>query len=251
MPIYLEYMGYSVEVPAGATMVGRDVTCALRFNDEGISRRHMCLVRSGDEVFVEDLGSTNGTTLNGKPLAGTARLRDRDVVELGSYRLVLRIVGDDEDQSSTRRESSLAELGAIKKPRASTPRPSAPTRASRPTLRPAERREHERRKLALDVTYASDQLELEVTTHDLSLSGVFVTSDVLEPIGTTCQLTILVDGAPAVSVRGVVRRVVERTGDDGESGFAVEFVDLGDAERKWLETALATPVVTMPFPRVD
>lgn len=132
MPIYLECMGYSVEVPAGATIVGRDVTCALRLDDEGISRRHMCLLRSEDEIFVEDLGSSNGTVLNGEPLAGTARLRDRDVLQLGSYRLVLRIVGEHEDQTSTRREASLADLGAIKKARA--PAGGATRkRAARPT----------------------------------------------------------------------------------------------------------------------
>ncbi len=136
MPIYLECMGYSVEVPAGATIVGRDVTCALRLDDEGISRRHLCLVRSGDEIFVEDLGSSNGTALNGEPLAGTARLRDRDVLEVGSYRLVLRIVSEREDETSTRREASLVDFGAIKKPRTPTGRATG-KRAGRPTVPPS------------------------------------------------------------------------------------------------------------------
>jgi pSer/pThr/pTyr-binding forkhead associated (FHA) protein len=132
VPIYLECMGYSVEVPAGATIVGRDPACALRLDDEGISRRHLCLVRRGDEISVEDLGSSNGTALNGEPLAGTAQLRDRDVLELGSYRLVLRIVDEHEDQTSTRREASLAELGSIKKSRT----PASGTRVTRTTVAP-------------------------------------------------------------------------------------------------------------------
>ena len=115
-------MGYSVEVPKGATIVGRDVSCALRLDDDGISRRHLSLVRSGDEIFVEDLGSANGTRLNGTPLVGTARLRDRDVLELAGYRLVLRIVDDEEDQASTRREASFADLATIKKQRTPKPR---------------------------------------------------------------------------------------------------------------------------------
>ena len=115
-------MGYSVEVPAGATIVGRDLTCALRLEDEGISRRHLSLVRSGDDVFVEDLGSANGTALNGEPLAGTARLRDGDTLELGGFRLVLRIVSEEADATATRRKTSLADLGALKKSRTPKPR---------------------------------------------------------------------------------------------------------------------------------
>ena len=128
MPIYLECMGYSVEVPKGATLVGRDVNCALRLDHEGVSRRHLSLVRSGDEIFVEDLGSANGTALNGEPLVGTARLRDGDVLELADYRLVLRIVDDVAEETATRKETSLAELSAMKKPRGGKPRTPRPTR---------------------------------------------------------------------------------------------------------------------------
>ncbi len=56
----------------------------------------------------------------------------------------------------------------------------------------------------------SSELEIEATTRDLSTSGVFVCTQVLEPLGTTCELTLLVDGGPPVHVKGVVRRVVER-----------------------------------------
>ena len=56
----------------------------------------------------------------------------------------------------------------------------------------------------------SSELEIEATSRDLCESGVFVCTQVLEPIGTECQLTILPDGSPPIAVRGVVRRVVER-----------------------------------------
>jgi pSer/pThr/pTyr-binding forkhead associated (FHA) protein len=56
--VHIEYMGDYVELPAGETLVGRDVTCALRFNDPAVSRRHMRFVRPQTDFFVEDLRSS-------------------------------------------------------------------------------------------------------------------------------------------------------------------------------------------------
>src|SRR5450432_4659447 len=47
------------------TVVGRGPRCAVRLNDEGVSREHCQLVNEGvtgaDKIILEDLGSTNGT----------------------------------------------------------------------------------------------------------------------------------------------------------------------------------------------
>lgn len=51
-------------------------------SDGEISRRHCVLMRQGDEFFLEDLGSTNGSLINGEPVA-LARLGDGDEVRLG------------------------------------------------------------------------------------------------------------------------------------------------------------------------
>ena len=52
-----------------------------------VSRRHARIVRRGDAYELEDLGSTGGTTLNGRPLTGPTRLRDGDRIELGDCTL--------------------------------------------------------------------------------------------------------------------------------------------------------------------
>jgi pSer/pThr/pTyr-binding forkhead associated (FHA) protein len=50
----------------GPTVVGRAPECALRLDESGLSRQHARLVPTGDGVQIEDLGSTNGSFINGK-----------------------------------------------------------------------------------------------------------------------------------------------------------------------------------------
>jgi pSer/pThr/pTyr-binding forkhead associated (FHA) protein len=236
VPLYLEYMGYSVEVPTGETVVGRDVRCHLRFNDSAVSRRHIRFDRLNESVYVEDLASTNGTLLNGEPLKARTLMHDGDIVELGGYALQLRHVDDDTDAGATRRIASLSELGAIRRSGPTTPPRS---RMGRPTLAPEDRRRHDRRPIELRLVYASSELEIEATTRDLSESGVFVCSHVLDPIGTTCELTLLIDGGPPLQLRGVVRRVVEHEQAGLEPvGLGIEFLEVGNAEKRWLELAI-------------
>lgn len=250
MPIYLEYMGYCVEVPAGETVVGRDVRCSLRFNDSAVSRRHVKLERLNDSVFVEDLGSTNGTLLNGEPLTARTPLRDGDIVEVGGHCLQLRDVDDETDATATRRIASLSELGSIRRGGATTPPRS---RMGVPTLAPEDRRRADRRSIELRLVYASEALEIEATTRDLSDNGVFVCSDVLDPVGTSCELTLLIDGGPPLHLHGIVRRVVEHGQEATEPvGLGIEFVAVGTAEQRWIELAIQrmddTMAVKVPKP---
>lgn len=50
----------------GPTVVGRAPECALRLDESGLSRQHARLVPTSDGVQIEDLGSTNGSFINGK-----------------------------------------------------------------------------------------------------------------------------------------------------------------------------------------
>src|SRR5574341_2288107 len=94
-------MGDCVELPLGETIVGRDVTCALRFNDPAVSRRHLRFIRRATEVFVEDLGSSNGTLLNGRTVGAPLRIVDGDTIECGSRLLTVRIAEGYDEQPST------------------------------------------------------------------------------------------------------------------------------------------------------
>jgi pSer/pThr/pTyr-binding forkhead associated (FHA) protein len=58
-------------------VVGRDRRCDIRINSCRVSRRHCCLVSGGGDVLVRDLGSTNGTRINGRCVeAGVLRPGD-------------------------------------------------------------------------------------------------------------------------------------------------------------------------------
>jgi hypothetical protein len=67
-------------------LVGRVASCAVRLADANASREHAVFVRVGDDWAIEDLDSTNGTLLNGEPVA-RALLHDGDVIEIGLTRL--------------------------------------------------------------------------------------------------------------------------------------------------------------------
>jgi hypothetical protein len=69
---------------APATVVGRGRDADLRFDDPNISRTHVQFRAEGGDWVVADLGSTNGTRLNGRTLAAPATLRSGDVVQLGN-----------------------------------------------------------------------------------------------------------------------------------------------------------------------
>ncbi|MER5992907.1 MULTISPECIES: DUF1707 and FHA domain-containing protein [Streptomyces] len=69
--------------------IGRDPGCGLRLTHETVSRVHAELRHQGGMWVLRDLGSTNGTTVNGRRVIGAAVVREGDQVGFGriSYRL--------------------------------------------------------------------------------------------------------------------------------------------------------------------
>ncbi|HEV2310690.1 MAG TPA: FHA domain-containing protein, partial [Acidimicrobiia bacterium] len=64
--------------------VGRGGGCGIVLPDDHfVSTVHARVFRRGDEVYVEDLGSRNGTFVNGSPVASPIRLRRGDRVQFG------------------------------------------------------------------------------------------------------------------------------------------------------------------------
>lgn len=73
--------------------LGRDVANDISINDPEVSRYHMKLLKQGDAYAIEDLGSTNGTQVNGVRVSKVTPLKDGDTIMLGdaiilSYDLV-------------------------------------------------------------------------------------------------------------------------------------------------------------------
>lgn len=63
--------------------LGRDITNDIVINDPEVSRHHLRLTRGAGGFTIEDLGSTNGTFINGQRLTGARQLRPGDMVGLG------------------------------------------------------------------------------------------------------------------------------------------------------------------------
>lgn len=241
--VYIEYQGDSIELPVGETLIGRDIGCALRFNDPAVSRRHLRLVRRHDDVFVEDLGSTNGTLVNGSVVTESMRIADADTIAVGTRELIVRVVTMPGEEPTTLTLTTFSPERELERLRAATTRMAVtmpPPMTRTPAEREIDRRRHDRHTIELSLVYVSSELEIEATTLDLSESGVFVCSQVLEPVGTRCQLTILIDGGPPLRIDAIVRRVVEHDPIGVEPvGLGVEFISVGDAERGWLKSTVA------------
>ena len=64
-------------------LLGRDLANDITIGDPEVSRRHARFFMRDDNIFVEDLGSTNGTFLNGERISSPKQLRVGDVITLG------------------------------------------------------------------------------------------------------------------------------------------------------------------------
>jgi predicted component of type VI protein secretion system len=74
--------------PVGG-IIGRQAGVEIVLGDVQASRRHARLELHCDGVIISDLGSANGTRINGQPLAGSLPLRTGDLIEIGTSRLRL------------------------------------------------------------------------------------------------------------------------------------------------------------------
>jgi predicted component of type VI protein secretion system len=63
--------------------IGRDVNADVTINDPEVSRTHIRLTAQADGYMIEDLGSTNGTFINGQRVTGSKLLRPGDTLGLG------------------------------------------------------------------------------------------------------------------------------------------------------------------------
>lgn len=86
--------GHVIRMEGQKLVVGRDDTCDVVINDEGISRHHARFTIQGLNVVIEDLGSTNGVFVNGAQVSATV-LEEGDKVLLGRF-TVLKYALQDE-----------------------------------------------------------------------------------------------------------------------------------------------------------
>lgn len=278
--VLLSHHAGSVELPQGETMVGRGLSCSIRFNDPGISREHLRILVDGSSVTVEEMRSTNGTRVNGQRLEGATEIQDGDELQIGFRWLHVRILSgetqaeDEETQSGltvfpvtatnpdqdvvcvlkppTAPHQALPRLDKVTCPRcrelldvalSACPKCGQPRRAGRHRsvtrrmkMQTLDRRSTPRYPVDIPLLYSSDTLTFDAVARDLSLGGIFVASELLDPVGTRCSITILPDGSPPVSFVGVVCRVIEgEAGAGGKPpGLGIKFDALSEDTERWL-----------------
>jgi pSer/pThr/pTyr-binding forkhead associated (FHA) protein len=75
---------YELEIGIDDVTIGRSTDCQWVISSGAVSRRHARITRRAGDITVEDLGSSNGTFVNGERLSGPKTLRDQDAVKFGS-----------------------------------------------------------------------------------------------------------------------------------------------------------------------
>ena len=86
-----EHVERVYELSDEQVIIGRRDDCAVCLHGNTISRRHSHIRHHDGQYYLADLGSTNGTLLNGEALVGEEQLRDRDEIGVGIYKLIFRL----------------------------------------------------------------------------------------------------------------------------------------------------------------
>ncbi|MBK5237838.1 MAG: DUF3662 domain-containing protein [Actinomycetales bacterium] len=87
----LEISGKRYPLAKSRTVIGRGAEADITVDDSGISRRHVEVLWDGTRAQANDLGSTNGSTLNGQRLISSA-LETDSIIEMGHTRITFRLI---------------------------------------------------------------------------------------------------------------------------------------------------------------
>ncbi len=104
----------------GTMTVGRVAGVDLVVDDDSVSRRHAEVIVNGREVTVKDLGSANGTTVNGAPISDDTILAPGDIIQFGVVEVMFETGGASGPRAPIARRSAAIEP------------PSRPSRGPRP-----------------------------------------------------------------------------------------------------------------------
>lgn len=91
--------GVQFKVSKGAAVIGRAPNAELRVEDDGISRTHARIRAETGRAWVEDMGSRNGTFVNGAKITAPIELRDGDKIQVGRGTVIRFGFQDDLDES--------------------------------------------------------------------------------------------------------------------------------------------------------
>ena len=90
----LRFLLQELDLPHGETLIGRSPDCLITLDDPLVSRRHGRLLIRGEEAIFEDLGSRNGSRVNGRRVHEPVHLKEGDRLRIGALELVYCLVPD-------------------------------------------------------------------------------------------------------------------------------------------------------------
>lgn len=88
----LEVDGQRYALHHHSIVLGRSASTDIPIDDPGVSRQHFRVEQRGDDYVVLDLGSTNGTFVDGRKVNGETRVGDGSVISLGKTKVVFRLI---------------------------------------------------------------------------------------------------------------------------------------------------------------
>lgn len=89
----LDHNGRRYLLAGARTSVGRDASADIQIDDNGLSRKHFEVVWDGSKAGVRDLGSTNGTKLNGQTIS-EGPLQNESVITAGRSEFIFRVIAN-------------------------------------------------------------------------------------------------------------------------------------------------------------
>jgi two-component system cell cycle response regulator len=100
-------------VTSDITTVGRGVGCDLRIDDSSLSRQHCRIRKTSGTFFVEDLGSRNGTMVNGQRIPAPLILQDGALVQLAASTIIMFSLQEDLEVQAEQRLYASAVLDPL------------------------------------------------------------------------------------------------------------------------------------------
>lgn len=104
IPFFTDPTGREHLLTSQTTTIGRAIENDIVITSKRVSREHACVQREGRRVVLTDLGSTNGTFLNGERVLAPVALRDGDCISIGDVELIFH------DPESTFLETPFPEI---------------------------------------------------------------------------------------------------------------------------------------------
>jgi len=92
----LDIAGKRYPITHSRTVIGRGSDADITVDDTGISRKHVEILWDGSRAQVNDLGSTNGSMLDGQPVAKSPLAPD-SVIDIGRTRIIFRVLAQSAD----------------------------------------------------------------------------------------------------------------------------------------------------------